>query len=73
MKEFWNGKYSSKEYIYGTEPNEYFKSALEKYRPGTILLPGDGEGRNAVYAAKKGWQVTAFDFSNAAKEKAEKN
>lgn len=72
MKEFWNSKYSTIEYIYGTEPNAYFKSLIDNYKPGSILLPGDGEGRNAVYAAKKGWQVTAFDYSTAAKEKAEK-
>lgn len=71
-KEFWNAKYSTEEYIYGTEPNAYFKSLLDNYKPGSILLPGDGEGRNAVYAAKKGWQVTAFDYSTTAKEKAEK-
>jgi SAM-dependent methyltransferase len=72
VKEFWNSKYSAEEYIYGTEPNAYLESLLDNYTTGSILLPGDGEGRNAVYAAKKGWQVTAFDYSYAAKEKAEK-
>jgi hypothetical protein len=33
-------------------------------------LPAEGEGRNAVYAATKGWQVNAFDFSEEAQKKA---
>ena len=35
------------------------------------MLPGEGEGRNAVYAAKQGWNVTAFDSSSTGKNKAE--
>ncbi len=35
-----------------------------------MLLPGEGQGRNAVYAAKLGWQVTAIDLSEAAKQRA---
>ena len=40
--------------------------------PGKILLPAEGEGRNAVFAASIGWNVTAFDISDAGKEKAER-
>ena len=35
-----------------------------------MLLPAEGEGRNAVYAALKGWEITAFDYSEAGKQKA---
>ena len=35
-----------------------------------MLLPGEGEGRNAVFAAKQGWEVSAFDFSEVARVKA---
>lgn len=72
MKEIWDSRYNATEYIYGTKPNEFLKSILDTHHPGSILLPGDGEGRNAVYAAKRGWQVTAFDYSTMAREKAEK-
>lgn len=72
MKEFWNDRYSKEEYAYGQEPNEFFKSQIQNIRPGKIFLPCEGEGRNAVYAAKLGWKVTALDWSEAAKEKAEK-
>lgn len=70
MKEHWDDKYSASEYIYGKNPNEYFKTIIDILKPGKILLPSEGEGRNAVYAAKKGWSVTAVDFSIKAKEKA---
>lgn len=70
MIEFWNSRYSSEEYVYGTGPNEFFKERLDLLQPGRILLPGEGEGRNAFYALQKGWQPEAFDWSTAAKEKA---
>jgi 2-polyprenyl-3-methyl-5-hydroxy-6-metoxy-1,4-benzoquinol methylase len=71
MKDFWDNRYSDKEYVYGIEPNVYFKKQLDLYRPsGRILLPAEGEGRNAVYAARTGLEVIAFDFSSRAKEKA---
>ncbi len=70
MKVFWEERYSQKEFAYGKEPNEFFKETLMGLKPGRILLPAEGEGRNAVYAARKGWEVEAFDFSEAAREKA---
>lgn len=69
---FWDERYSEPHYVYGTEPNEFFKDCLDKLMLGKLLLPGEGEGRNAVYAAKKGWDVTAIDFSEQAKIKAMK-
>lgn len=58
--------------MYGEEPNEYFKAFLDAFqgKPGKLLLPGEGEGRNAVYAARLGWEVTAFDQSAEGKRKA---
>jgi SAM-dependent methyltransferase len=70
MKNFWNERYSTKEYIYGTKPNQFFKDQVDKLKPGKLLLVGEGEGRNAVFAAKLGWQVDAVDSSSVAKEKA---
>ena len=72
MEEFWNQRYATGEYAYGTKPNEFFKSQIDQLSPGKILLPAEGEGRNAVYAAMKGWNVYAFDLSKEAKHKAEK-
>ena len=70
MKDFWNERYASTEYVYGKEPNQYFKQILCSLSPGKILLPAEGEGRNAVYAASLGWQVYAYDFSERAYKKA---
>lgn len=70
MKQIWNERYGQSEYIYGTEPNEYFKEKLQAYQPGKLLLPAEGEGRNGVFAAKNGWEVTAFDWSEKAQLKA---
>lgn len=72
MKEAWNQKYSSDEYKYGKEPNQFLKSELTGLKPGRILFVGEGEGRNAVYAATLGWHVDAIDFSEEGKRKAEK-
>lgn len=71
MKEFWNDRYSSEDFVYGKEPNEFFKSEIDKLTPGNLLLPSEGEGRNAVYAAKLNWTVDAFDQSEKGKEKCE--
>lgn len=71
MEKFWNDRYSGSEFAYGEEPNAYFKEELAKLKPGRILLPGDGEGRNGVYAARLGWEVESFDISSEGKRKAE--
>lgn len=70
MKEFWEKRFAQEEYIYGTEPNDFIKEQLDKMNPGKGLFPAEGEGRNAVYAASKGWEAKCFDYSNNAKEKA---
>jgi cyclopropane fatty-acyl-phospholipid synthase-like methyltransferase len=70
MKEFWNERYSKSLYHYGKAPNAFFASYLTRLPKGDLLLPAEGEGRNAVYAAYKGWKVTAFDFSEEGRKKA---
>lgn len=71
MQEMWNSRFSGDDYFYGTEPNSFFKERIEKLVPGKILLLGEGEGRNAVYAAALGWDVDAIDYSEEGKRKAE--
>lgn len=66
----WDDRYSKTEFAYGEEPNNYLKEQLTKLSVGKILFPAEGEGRNAVYAAKNGWTVVAFDISNEGKNKA---
>lgn len=67
---FWDERYSTEEFIYGKEPNKFFKECLKKLKPGKLFLPGEGEGRNAVFSAKLGWQVEAVDQSIIARSKA---
>ncbi|MGZ5189954.1 MAG: class I SAM-dependent methyltransferase [Flavisolibacter sp.] len=68
--ERWNDRYSKDEFAYGEQPNNYLKEQLEKLDVGSILFPAEGEGRNAVFAAKIGWNVSAFDISTEGKNKA---
>ena len=69
-KDHWNDSYSKNGFVYGKEPNEFLKEKLKKLEPGKILFFGEGEGRNAVYAASLGWGVDAVDQSEAGKVKA---
>jgi 2-polyprenyl-3-methyl-5-hydroxy-6-metoxy-1,4-benzoquinol methylase len=68
--ETWNERYRNAAFVYGEEPNNYLKEQLEKLPTGKILFPAEGEGRNAVYAARLGWTVSAFDISDEGKKKA---
>ena len=70
MKNQWDERYASLEYIYGTEPNNFLKEQLSILKPGKILFPAEGEGRNAVYAASLGWETDAFDLSTEGQKKA---
>jgi SAM-dependent methyltransferase len=72
MKAMWNERYQADEYQYGIHPNDFIKEQISALPAGRILFPGAGEGRDAVYAAKKGWEVYAFDLSEEGKTKAEK-
>lgn len=66
----WNDRYAGEEFAYGEEPNNYLKEQLTKFDTGKILFPAEGEGRNAVFAAKLDWTVSAFDISNEGLKKA---
>lgn len=66
----WNERYSAEAFAYGEQPNNYLKEQLEKLPVGSILFPAEGEGRNAVFAAKLGWKVSAFDISMEGQKKA---
>ncbi len=69
-REQWDARFRQPEYAYGTQPNVFFAHRLDRLDPGTLLLPAEGEGRNAVYAAQNGWTVAAFDISEQGKNKA---
>ena len=67
----WDERFSDEEFFYGERPNVFFAEyILSLKNKGRLLLPAEGEGRNAVYAAAKGWEVHAFDSSKVAQQKA---
>ncbi len=69
--DFWDQRYATGTYVYSESPNVFLKAQTERLKPGKMLLPFEGEGRNAVYAATLGWEVTCFDFSTSGKYKAD--
>ena len=67
----WNGRYSAPAYVFGTEPNAFLASQAPRLKPGMQALSiADGEGRNGVWLASQGLEVTTFDFSPVGVEKA---
>ena len=70
MKQFWNERYAEHEFAYGKEPNQFLKEHIHLLPKGKVLFVAEGEGRNAVFAAKNGLQVYAFDYSDSGQKKA---
>jgi SAM-dependent methyltransferase len=70
MHQKWDERYKDTEFAYGKEPNVFFKEWISTLEPGSILMPADGEGRNGVFAATLGWEVTSFDLSVEGQSKA---
>lgn len=74
----WDERYSDEEYAYGTQPNTFLADAAKLIgcdkTPGhkRVLSLAEGEGRNAVFLAEQGCQVTAVDASAVGLAKAEK-
>lgn len=70
-KEKWNAKYSSEEYITGKDPCEWLKSHIKLLcKEGKALDIAAGEGRNSVFIASLGYEVTSMDISETALAKA---
>ncbi|HQT42957.1 MAG TPA: class I SAM-dependent methyltransferase [Halothiobacillus sp.] len=70
MSDFWNQKYAGDDYFYGDAPNDFLRSQVFRLRPGArVLVVGDGEGRNGVWLASQGFDVTTVDFSEVGCEK----
>jgi SAM-dependent methyltransferase len=68
--EKWDQRYAEEEFAYGEQPNNFLQQQLSLLKPGKILFPAEGEGRNAVFAAGLGWAVSAFDISIEGQKKA---
>ena len=70
--EAWDQRFSGEAYAYGELPNQWLEQCIGPMNPGLASFPADGEGRNAVWAATKGWTAEVFDLSTVGKEKCEK-
>src|SRR5574337_142904 len=67
----WNRRFGGDGYLFGTEPNEWLREHAGVWAPGQrVLCVADGEGRNSVWLAQRGLQVTAFDIADAGVAKA---
>src|SRR6476659_10030329 len=66
---FWDKRYANPDYLYGTEPNSFLAEHCGLLS-GPVLSLSEGEGRNAVFLAARGLEVTGVDISSVALEKA---
>ena len=69
-REGWNRRYAGSELLWSARPNRFLEAEAGNLRPGRALDLACGEGRNAVWLAEQGWQVTGVDFSEVALTKA---
>ena len=70
-RQFWDKRFASEDYVFGTAPNVFLASQNQWFKPGVRVLDlACGEGRNAVWLAQQGCEVVAIDISPVAIEKA---
>ncbi|MCQ6560249.1 class I SAM-dependent methyltransferase [Paenibacillus mendelii] len=73
MNNPWNARFLDESYVYGTEPNVFVAEMQKRLRlSGDALAIAEGEGRNAVFLAGEGMDVTAWDFAESGLNKAKK-
>ena len=66
----WDERYQEPGFRYGTTPNDFLAAVAHKIPPGKVLSLAEGEGRNAVFLASLGYQVTGVDGSGVGLRKA---
>ena len=59
----WDERYAASELVWSARPNQFVEAELAGLIPGRALDLASGEGRNALWLADRGWEVTAVDFS----------
>jgi SAM-dependent methyltransferase len=65
----WDQRYAAAELVWSAEPNLFVRDEVAPLAPGKALDLAAGEGRNSLWMASAGWQVTAVDFSAVAIDK----
>jgi 2-polyprenyl-3-methyl-5-hydroxy-6-metoxy-1,4-benzoquinol methylase len=71
--EYWDRAYSDPSLVFNTRPNAFLTEVVKGLKPGRALDIGMGQGRNSVYLAKLGWDVTGFDISERGMDLARKS
>lgn len=66
----WDAMYAERAVVWSGEPNTQLVAEVGALNPGSVLDVGCGEGADAVWLARCGWQVTAVDISGVALERA---
>ena len=66
----WDLRYGGDELIWTATPNQFLVAEVEHLRPRRAADLACGEGRNALWLAERGWQVTGVDYSRAGLAKA---
>ncbi|MFC5679501.1 SAM-dependent methyltransferase [Aeromicrobium endophyticum] len=66
---FWDERYGADDRIWSGQPNPQLVDRVAGMTPGRALEVGAGEGADAVWLARQGWEVTAFDVSQVALDK----
>ena len=69
-RDSWNQRHDREEYVFGTEPNDFLREVASRIASGPVLCLAEGEGRNAVFLASLGHDVTAVDQSDVGIAKA---
>ena len=67
--EAWDERYAASELVWSIGPNQFVEAECVDLPPGRALDLAAGEGRNAIWLARRGWEVTAADFSQVALDK----
>jgi SAM-dependent methyltransferase len=65
----WDERYADSELVWSVEPNQFVGAECADLPPGRALDLAAGEGRNSIWLARRGWEVTAVDFSQAGLDK----
>jgi len=64
-RELWEERFRADGYLYGTEPNEFLRTKLAELPTGSAICLAEGEGRNAVFLAECGYEVSSVDLTEA--------
>jgi len=73
-QKMWDERFAQAEPVYGEQPNAYLRAQAHRFSPGCkILVPGDGYGRNGLWLARQGFQVSTVDLSPVGVERARKS